>query len=264
MHPHCGTLPFTALFSGFAFAFLSVTGVAASPAAAPSLISTTGTETLKAGPVYSTSNWRSDDFKGSALREWSAAGDQFRFTWTTGTGDQIGRIGVSYGSSYLGKKIDDIRPDCVMSTNAVYTPDKYCWFYWAIYGWTHDKYTFWGDAGGAPKGWDNEFYIVFYTGKTRAAFLEDKGCVSIGSVDVDGVTYDCYSTPRPIQSQWLAVRRSNSWSGSVNLKKIFDYWRSKGLANEYVVDLGWALEGFNGSAGKVELTNIIIPNLTAP
>jgi hypothetical protein len=47
----------------------------------------------------------------------------------------------------------------------------------------------------------------------------------------------------------------------VNIKKIFDYWRSKGLANESVVDLGWALEGFPGTAGKLQLTDVKIPHL---
>ena len=151
-----------------------------------------------------------------------------------------------------------------MSTHATYTQTKYGWFYWAIYGWTHGAYTFWGDSTKAPHGWNNEFYVIFYTDKTKAAFLADKGSVSIGSVEVDGVTFDCYNTPRPIQSQWLAVCRSKTWSASVNLKKIFEYWRSKGLDNEYVVDLGWALEGFSGSAGRLELTEVNIPILVAP
>jgi hypothetical protein len=219
--------------------------------------STTSADPINVGP-YSTSNWRSADFKGTAYREWDAAGDSFRFVWKTENGDQIGRIGVSYGSDHLGAKIDEIRPDCQMSTDALYTPKKYAWFYWSVYGWTHSSYTYWGNT---PHGWNNEFYIIFYTDKTRAAFLADKGCVAKGSVTVDGVVFDCYETPRPVQSQWLAVRRSKTWGGSVNLKKIFDYWRSQGLADEYVVDLGWAMEGFVGSDGTLQLTHISIPNL---
>jgi hypothetical protein len=222
--------------------------------------STAGADRIDFGP-YSVSNWRSDDFQGSAYREWDAAGDSFRFVWKTERGDQIGRIGVSYGSAYLGPKIDDIPSDCTMWTDAIYTPKKYAWFYWSIYGWTHDKYTYWGNT---PHGWNNEFYIIFYTDKTRAAFLADKGCVEKGSITVDGQIYDCYETPRPVQSQWLAVRRAKTWSGSANLRKIFDYWRSQGLADEYVVDLGWALEGFAGTDATLQLTHIHIPNLNPP
>jgi hypothetical protein len=214
--------------------------------------------------AFSTSNWRSGDFSGSAYRKWDAAADSFCFTWSTVSGDQIGRIGVTYGSSYLagwqGVQIDDIQPDCIMSTNATYTPTSAAWFYWSIYGWTHSSYTYWGNT---PNGWNNEFYIVFYTDMTKAA-IETNGCVSIDSVVVDGVTFDCYNTPRAAQSQWFAVCRSKTWNASVNLKKIFDYWRSKGLANEYVVDLGWALEGFVGSGGTLQLTNVNIADLTAP
>ena len=32
--------------------------------------------------------------------------------------------------------------------------------------------------------------------------------------------------------------------------------------DEAIVDLGWAVEGFIGSAGKLQLTNITIPNLS--
>ena len=103
---------------------------------------TTGAETLPCGP-YSTSNWRSDDFKGTAFREWDGAGRTFSFDWKTETGDQIGRIGVSYGSSRLGVRMGDLRPDCVMSTDAAYTPAVDAWFYWTIYGWTHPGYTYW-------------------------------------------------------------------------------------------------------------------------
>jgi hypothetical protein len=219
--------------------------------------STTTGERVDVGN-YTTSTWYSNDFKGSAFRQWDDSGKSFRFVWKTEAGDQIGRMGVNYGGPFLGPKLSGIRSDCEMSTDAVYTPAVYGWFYWSIYGWTHSSYTYWGNT---PKGWNNEFYIIFYTDKTTAAFLSDKGEIPIGSVDVDGVIFDCYKTPRANQSQWLAVRRNKTWNSSVNLKKIFDYWRSKGLADEYVVDLGWALEGFVGSAGTLQLTNIQIPNL---
>ena len=228
-------------------------------AAEPSISSTTA-ETINLG-VYSTSNWRSDDFKGTAYRQWDKSGSSFCFDWNTEKGDQIGRIGVSYGSPYLGVKLDDLKPECVMSTHATYTSTTKHWFYWAIYGWTHRDYTYWGNT---PNGWDNEFYVVFYTDMKKANILSQPGCVEVGSVTVDGVVFDCYHTPRAHQSQWLAVCRSNTWNAAVDLKKIIAYWRSKGLGNEYVVDLGWALEGFSPSIGKVQLTDISIPNLNAP
>jgi len=252
--------------------FLFLAGLAAAFAPSPCLraqmTSDTTGKTIKIGP-FVTANWRSDDFKGTAFRQWTDAADAFTFTWKTVAGDQIGSIGVEFGSPYLqnaawqGKRIAEIAPDCSMSTKAAWSPGNGGWFYWSIYGWTHGAYTNWGSAK-APKGHDNEFYIVFFTQMTPKAILAQKGCVAIGSVEADGMTFDCYKTIREHQSQWLAVCRTNTWNPapSVKLRKIFDYWCSQGLdANQYVVSLFWALEGFGGSAGRVNLTNICIPNL---
>ena len=221
---------------------------------------TTSDKTLTSGD-YTNSNWRSSDFKGTSSRAWDGTGKTFTFDWNTESGDQIGRIGVTFGSHLLGGSIDQMPDDSTMSTKAVFTPTTDHWFYWSIYGWTNAKYTYWSDA---PGGWNNEFYIIFHTDRPTKDFVTDKGVVAIGSVEVDGVTFDCFRTPRQNQSQWFAVSRSKTWSASVNLKKIFAYWRSQGLGNESIVDLGWAVEGFIGSAGKIELTDIHIPNLSVP
>lgn len=221
--------------------------------------STSGTEIAKAGN-FITSIWRSNDFKGSSSREWDASGDPFQFVWATKAGDQIGRIGVTYGSSFLGPKIDDMNDSCVMSTKATFQPSSSRWFDFSIYGWTNPTYTYWSNTPGG-KGWNTEFYIVCYTDEPPSAFLADKNLKPIGSIDVDGHIFDCYHTPRAFQAQWWAVRRSKTWTPSVNLKKIFEYWRSKGLANETIVDMGWAMEGFPGTGGKLQLTDIQIPHL---
>jgi hypothetical protein len=217
----------------------------------------TGINTVNFGDFVS-SSWRSDDFKGSGFREWDATGTTFQFKWSTEKGDQIGRLGATYGSNLLGPKISEMAPNCVMSAKGDFTPTKPNWFDWSIYGWTNPTYTYWGNT---PKGWNTEFYIVCYTDEPKSAFMADKQLVSIGSVDVDGVTYDCYHTPRAFQAQWWAVRNPKSWNASVNVKKIFDFWRSKGLADEYVVDIGWAVEAFPGTAGTLKLTDIVVPNL---
>ena len=221
--------------------------------------SSSGTELVKVGD-FVFSNWRSDDFKGSAQREWDPAGHHFAFTWKTDAGDQIGRVGLTYGSSYLGAKIDEMNSSCVMSARASFQPSSSKWFLWSIYGWMNPVYTYWDNTPGG-KGWSTEFYIVCYTDEPSSAFLTyDKNLVSLGRVDVDGVTYDCYHRPGD-HPQWWAVNEAKTWTPSVNIKKIFDYWRSKGLDNEYVVDLGWALEGFPGTGGKLEMTDVKVPHL---
>lgn len=89
-------------------------------------------------------------------------------------------------------------------------------------------YTFWGSEG-APKGYDNEFHIIFYTQETPKTILAQPGCVTKGSVKVDGMTFDCHATLRPHNSQWLAVCRTNAWnrSPSVNLQESFAHWCSQ-------------------------------------
>jgi hypothetical protein len=221
--------------------------------------SANGVETKNFGD-FITSSWRSNDFKGSSSREWDPSGSSFRFTWQTQSGDQIGRMGATFGSKLLGAKIDDMPANCVMSAKGTFTPGNDHWFYWSIYGWTNPVYTYWGNTP-QGKGWNTEFYIVCYTDQPQSAFLADKQLVPIGSVVVDGVTYDCYHTPRAFQAQWWAVRNPKTWSASVNVKKIFEYWRSKGLADESVVDIGWAVEGFVGTAGTLQLNDIKIPDL---
>ena len=101
---------------------------------------------------FTTSNWRSPDFSGSTFREWDASGKTFTLNWKTYHGDQIGRIGVTYGSNLLGESIDDMQADSTMSTTAIFTPTTNTWFYWSIYGWTNGTYTYWGNT---KDGWNN-------------------------------------------------------------------------------------------------------------
>lgn len=143
--------------------------------------SSSGTEVVNVGD-YNFTNWRSNDFKGSALREWNPAGDLFQFTWNTDAGDQIGRVGVTYGSPFLGPQIDQMNSSCVMSAKASFQPISNKWFFWSIYGWTNPVYTYWDNTPGG-KGWSTEFYIVCYTDEPASAFMTyDKNLVSIGSV----------------------------------------------------------------------------------
>jgi len=232
-------------------------------------ISTSDRGTIRFGP-FSTGNWRDREFEGSSSRNWTHTGEAFSFEWDTRKGNQIGSIGVSYGSPHLqnaaweGVRVRDIPAAARMSADARWTPKKAAWFYWAIYGWTHRAYTYWGSEE-APDGHEVEFYIIFHTDTTREAFLEVEGCTPRGSVDVEGMVFDCYTFPKEHFTQWFAVLRSDGWpdSPAVDLKPIFDYWCRQGLdPDQYVTSLSWALEAFAGTAGRLELENVVIPDLT--
>jgi hypothetical protein len=155
------------------------------------MISTSGPEAVAIGGLY-TSNWRSDDFRGTALRSWTPAGDAFNFTWTTTAGDQIGRIGRTFPSPALGVRVDEVRAGYVLfrSWNASY-------------------------RGPATSGGG---YVAI-------------GSTTIDGVVFDGYIHDMpWGTPN--QTQWVLEARTPTWSGSVDLAKAFAFWRSKGLPNE--------------------------------
>lgn len=239
---------------------------APTPTPTPGLISTSGPEAVAIGGLY-TSNWRSDDFRGTALRSWTPAGDAFNFTWTTTAGDQIGRIGRTFPSPALGVRVDEVRAGTIMSTSAVAPQVAEGGFVmWSIYGWTHAENAGWV----SPNGWNNEFYVLFrsWNASYRGPATSGGGYVAIGSTTIDGVVFDGYIHDMPWgtpnQTQWVLEARTPTWSASVDLAKAFAFWRSKGLPNDYVVDLTWALEagaGAGSSSGEVRLTNIVVPTL---
>jgi len=238
------------------------------PTPAAGANSSTGPEEVAIGGLY-TSNWRSDDFAGTAFRSWTPAGDSFLFRWTTTAGDQIGRIGRTYPSPQLGVRVDDVRPGTIMSTSAEVRDLTQGGFYiWSVYGWTHAEDSGWP----APNGWNNEFYVIFrsWNASSGGSNTDPRfGYVPIGSVTIDGVRFDGFTNDMPWgtpnQTQWVLEARNPRWSGSVDLAQAFAFWRSKGLPNEYVVDLTWALEagaGAEPSSGEIQLTNIVVPPLS--
>jgi len=149
----------------------------------PGTSSTTGPETVSIGELY-TSNWRSSDFAGTALRRWTPAGDAFYFKWSTTAGDQIGRIGRTWPSAALGVRVDEVRGPCLMSTTAEAKDVSSSGYHmWSIYGWTHADNAGWQ----SPNGWNNEFYVTFHSwsGSLRAPFTAARGHVPIESVSLD-------------------------------------------------------------------------------
>ena len=236
------------------------------PTPSPGIMSSTGPETAAVGELY-TSNWRSSDFAGTALRTWTASGSSFLFSWSTTAGDQIGRIGRAWNSPGLGVRVDDVKKPCIMSTTAEAKDVASGGFLiWGIYGWTHSDHVAWP----SPNGYNNEFYVTFrsWNGSYNGPNTQGGGYVSIGSVTIDGVDFDGYVNDMPWgtpnQTQWVIEARNASWTGSIDLAKAFAFWRSKGLPNEYVVDLTWALEagaGAGGSSGEIQLTSVVVPTL---
>ena len=236
--------------------------------AAGSAGSSSGSETVrKQGPngdIY-TDNWRQGTSTG--MRTWNAAADSFGFTWNTPSGfDQIGRIGKDYTSPGLANvKVDDVKSPCIMTASANMRSVGGGGYVWGVYGWT-------GDQNGKKI---NEFYVMFQN--TFNTTPGQSGYIDIGSVNIDGVNFsgvkNLHMPWAPTQNQYMAIVKSGPWSStkpapwtgdfSIDLKKVFAYFRANGLPNEYVVDLTWAVEGNAGSHGQIMMSNLVIPDLNS-
>jgi hypothetical protein len=235
--------------------------------------STTGGETVSNlgpnGDMY-TSNWR--DGNCTATRTWNALADSFSFTWNSAGGnDQIGRIGKGCNSpGYVNVKVDDVKSPCIMSetANMKSLNTSGGWYIFCIYGWTGTA-----DNFGARH---NEFYVFFQSTYNPAP--GQNGYISIGSVTIDGVQFDCVKNLNMpwdnTRNQYMAIPKSGTWGGaakaapwsgnaSVDLKKILAYFRANGLENEYVVEITWAIEGYSGSSGSIQMSNMVIPDIKA-
>ncbi len=80
----------------------------------------------------------------------------------------------------------------------------------------------------------------------------------------DGYIHDMpWGTPN--QTQWvLEARHADVERARSTSRRRSRFWRSKGLPNEHVVDLTWALEagaGAGASSGEVRLTKVVVPTL---
>ncbi|MDB5106330.1 MAG: hypothetical protein JWP91_4019 [Fibrobacteres bacterium] len=230
--------------------------------------SSTGSETVrKQGPnadMY-TDNWRQGAATGT--RVWNAAADSMSFTWNTPSGfDQIGRIGKDYTSPGLANvKVDDVRSNCIMTATANLKSVGSGGYMWGVYGWT-------GDQSGKKV---NEFYVMYQN--TFNSTPGQSGYIDIGSVTIDGFTFACVKNLHmpwaPSQNQYMAILKSGPWASlkptpwtgdfSIDLKKVFAYFRLNGLPNEYVVDLTWGIEAMGGTHGQIIMTKVVVPDLKA-
>jgi endo-1,4-beta-xylanase len=154
----------------------------------------------------------------------------FRASWDQGDGNYLARKGVRPGST---------QP--VVTYSADYNPNGNS--YLAIYGWTQNPLV--------------EYYIVDSWGSWRPP-----GTQALGTVEVDGGTYDIYRSERVNQPsiegnktfwQYWSVRTEKRTSGTITVAPHFAAWASSGLQMGSFYEVSLVIEGYQ-SSGDADVT----------
>ncbi len=154
----------------------------------------------------------------------------FLAEWTSANGNYLARKGVRPGSS-----------SPVVTYSADYNPNGNS--YLAIYGWTQNPLV--------------EYYIVDSWGSWRPP-----GSDPIGTVNVDGGTYEIYRTERVNEPsiegnttfwQYWSVRTSKRTSGTITVEPHFSAWEQFGLQMGSFYEVSLVIEGYH-SSGNADVT----------
>ena len=157
-------------------------------------------------------------------------GGKFSCSWSN-INNALFRIGKKWDCSKTWQQLGTIS----VAYNVDYRPNGNS--YMCVYGWTRSPLI--------------EYYIVDSWGTWRPP-----GSNSMGTINVDGGTYDIYVTDRINQpsidgtatfKQFWSVRTEKKTSGTISVSKHFEAWTSKGLNLGLMYEASLTIEGYQSS-----------------
>ena len=207
------------------------------------------------GPIgtHTALMWGSNNVNGSRCIEWQGDIDTFSYEWNLSSGGSIGRVARDANSpGFNPQRVDDCGPLNVQRTTTL-THNGQGDYNNMIYGWLGPNPNDFAPAS-------IEWYVIDDYNNKWGENAEEY----LGQVTTNGSVYDCYRGPHLGHIQYLAFRLDKRSSGTVSVKAIMDFWRSKGMPNDYVVEIGVGEENFNAGGGTWEGTDIVIPACDEP
>jgi endo-1,4-beta-xylanase len=181
--------------------------------------------------------WKDDGGSGSMTLK---SGGAFSCEWNN-VNNILFRKGRKFDETQTHEELGNISLD--YSVN--YNPSGNS--YMCVYGWTTDPLV--------------EYYIVENWGSWRPP-----GANSLGTITVDGATYDIYKTTRENKPsiegtatfpQYWSVRRSGRDSGTISVSEHFNEWESLGMDMGNMYEVAFCVEGYQ-SSGQADVTSMSI------
>jgi hypothetical protein len=200
--------------------------------------------------------WVNDGFAGRLNVSRADDSSWFEASWEAPNYGVLPRIGKSIEMDAgwgvpVDETADSLPADFSLSFDRG-DPNKDGDVWIGIYGWIDD-----GKAGWP---YSTEYYVVQNWGGKPPRV--ESGFESKGGYTADGVDYDVYYGKHPLgHHQWVSVRKEPATSGTVDVKKHFDAWRSRGMENGTVAEMVWSVEGMAGTDGTVRYDTWSVPDL---
>jgi hypothetical protein len=180
----------------------------------------------KTGQAYTAETWFSANFKGKKSCLTTYGGKGFRIDWDIDVYGFLHEVGL-YDLSIKADAIkDSVKANHDHELNNMTGGGGYT----GLYGW-------FGKAG-APDA------IELYINDNWSGPINMSDCIKMGTVEVDGDTYDIYTRPRRGDkfAQWWSNRRTARTSGEISYAKHFQAWRRLGMPNANLTRLTFSFE----------------------